>query len=39
MSTFRNRFGGLSVEQARELNEAVRWFCDNEATSEVGEEQ
>ena len=34
MSSFRNRFGGLTVEQARELNEAARWFCDHEITSE-----
>ena len=38
MSSFRDRFGGLSVEQAQELNEAAKWFCDNEATSEVGAE-
>lgn len=35
MSSFRDRFGGLTVEQARELNEAARWYCEHEITSEV----
>ena len=35
MSSFRDRFGQLTVEQARELNEAARWYCGHEATSEA----
>ena len=35
MSSFRDRFGQLTVEQARELNEAARWYCGHEVTSEV----
>ena len=39
MSSFVEKFGELTVEQARELNEAARWLCEYEATSEVrGEE-
>lgn len=38
MSSFRNRFGGLTVQQARELNEAARWYCDHEVTSEAQDE-
>ncbi len=34
MSSFRDRFGGLSVAQAKELNDAAKWFCDHEITSE-----
>jgi len=30
MSSFRDRFGNLTVEQARELNEAAHWFCEHE---------
>lgn len=30
MSSFADRFGGLTVEQARELNEAARFWCENE---------
>lgn len=37
MSSFADRFGGLSVAQARELNEAVRWYCEHEVTSESEE--
>ena len=35
--TFRERFGRLTVEQAKELNEAARWYCQHEVTSEVGD--
>lgn len=35
---FKSRFGGLTVEQARELNEAARWFCEHDVTSESEEE-
>ena len=38
MSCFRDRFGKLTVEQALELNKAVRWYCDHEVISEVGNE-
>lgn len=37
MSSFANRFGGLTVAQAQELNEAARWFCEHEVTSESEE--
>ena len=33
MSSFADRFGQLTVEQARELNEAARWYCEHEVTS------
>lgn len=36
---FRERFGKLTVEQARQLNEAARWYCEHEATSEASEER
>ena len=38
MSSFRDRFSGLTVEQARELNEAARWYCNHEVTSEAEDE-
>lgn len=38
MSSFADRFGQLTVEQARELNEAARWYCNHEITSESEEE-
>lgn len=38
MSSFRNRFGGLTVAQAKELNEAVKWYCEHEVTSESEDE-
>jgi len=38
MSSFADRFGGLTVGQAIELNEAVKWYCDQETTSVGGEE-
>ena len=34
MSSFSERFGQLTVAQARELNEAARWYCENEVISE-----
>ena len=37
MSSFRDRFGDLTVGQAKELNDAANWFCNHEATSQVGE--
>lgn len=33
MSSFRDRFGGLTVEQVSELNEAAKWMCDHEVTA------
>ena len=33
MSSFRNRFGSLTVDQARELNEAARWYCEHDVVS------
>lgn len=37
MSSFADRFGSLTVEQAKELNDAAKWYCDHEATSESEE--
>lgn len=37
MSSFAKRFGNLTVEQALELNEAARWDCGHEVTSEAGD--
>lgn len=37
MSSFANRFGGLTVAQAQELNKAARWYCEHEVTSESEE--
>lgn len=34
MSSFRDRFGGLTVAQAQALNEAARWYCEHEVISE-----
>lgn len=31
MSSFRDRFGELTVEQARELNEAARRTCEEDS--------
>ena len=39
MSSFAERFGELTVEQAREMNEAARWYCEHEVTSEASEER
>lgn len=39
MSSFAERFGELTVEQAQELNEAARWYCEHEVTSEASEER
>lgn len=33
MSSFRERFGGLTVEQVQELNAAARWMCEHEITA------
>lgn len=30
MSSFRDRFGNLTVQQALEPNEAARWYCDHD---------
>lgn len=38
MSSFRGRFGQLTVGQARELNERARLTCEYEATAVGGEE-
>ena len=37
MSSFRDRFGSLTVEEAQELNDAARWMCGHEITSESEE--
>ena len=38
MSSFRDRWANITVEQAQELNEAAKWYCDHEATAVGGEE-
>lgn len=38
MSSFRDRFSALTVEQALELNKAARWYCNHEMTSEAEDE-
>lgn len=37
MSSFRDRFGQLTVKQAKELNDAARLTCNFECTACVGE--
>lgn len=37
MSSFRDRFGKLTVAQAQELNRAAAWFCNHEVISESEE--
>lgn len=39
MSSFRDRFANLTVGQARELNEAAKWYCEHDVTSEVGKNE
>ena len=38
MSSFRDRWANITVEQALELNEAADWYCSHEATAVGGEE-
>lgn len=33
MSSFRDRFGGLTVEQVLELNAAAKWYCEHDVIS------
>ena len=33
MSSFRDRFGRLTVEQVIELNNAAKWHCEHDITS------
>ena len=35
MSSFADRFGSLTVEQVQELNNAAKWYCEHEVTTEV----
>lgn len=39
MSSFADRFGNLTVEQARELNERAKLTCEWETTTEVEEDE
>ena len=39
MSSFRERFGNLTVQQARELNEAAKWWCNHEVTASGGDNE
>lgn len=36
MSSFRDRFGNLTVGQAQELNKAAEWYCGHEVISGAG---
>ena len=38
MSSFAERFGELTVEQARELNKAAKWCCGHEVVADCEEE-
>lgn len=38
MSSFRKRFGGLTVAQAMELNKAAEWYCGHEVVADCEEE-
>ena len=38
MSSFRDRWANITVEQAKELNEAAKWYCEHEVTSAGGDE-
>lgn len=38
MSSFADRFGNLTVAQVQELNNAAKWYCNHEVTSQVGDE-
>jgi hypothetical protein len=38
MSSFRERFANLTVEQAKELNEAAKWYCEHDITTLTNEE-
>ena len=33
MSSFRDRFGQLTVEQAIELNNAAKWYCSHDVVA------
>lgn len=34
MSSFRDRFGGLKVQDVQELNKAAKWCCGHDVVSE-----
>ena len=38
MSSFAERFGNLTVEQVQELNNAAKWYCEHEVTTEEEDE-
>ena len=33
MSDFKEKYGNLSVEEAQELNEAAKWYCEHDVIS------
>ena len=35
---FCDRFGNLTVGEAQQLNDAAKWYCEHEVTSQTGEE-
>ena len=39
MSSWADRFGGLTVGQALELNKAAKWYCEHEITAAGGENE
>lgn len=38
MSDFKEKVKDLTVEEAIELNNAAKWYCGHEVTSEAGDE-
>lgn len=38
MSSFRERFANLTVEQAKELNKAAKWYYEHDITTLTNEE-
>lgn len=38
MSDFKEKVKDLTVEEAIELNNAAKWYCEHEVTSEVQNE-
>ena len=37
MVSFADKYGDLTVEQVKELNEAAKWYCSHEVTAKGGE--
>ena len=39
MSSWADRWGQITVEQALELNKAAKWYCGHEETAAGGEDE